>query len=80
MIQKMKRRKEHKSFRTKILLMAFAACPLLGPAYAATYNKDRVKFVQQTIRVAGKVVDANTNQALSNVSIYVNGKDRKSVV
>lgn len=74
MIQKMKRRKEHKSFRTKILLMAFAACPLLGPAYAATYNKDRVKFVQQTIRVAGKVVDANTNQALSNVSIYVNGK------
>ena len=63
-----------KPFQTKVLWLALMTSPFVGSAYASPYYNGGLLEVQQTLKITGKVVDANTNTALSNVTIQVNGQ------
>lgn len=67
-----------KPFQTKVLWLALMTSPFVGSAYASPYYNGGLLEVQQTLKITGKVVDANTNTALSNVTIQVNGQTAKA--
>src|SRR5690606_23255816 len=74
MLNKIKWRNGDKPFQTKLIWLALLSSPFVGTIHASTFNAENAFMVQQTIKVTGKVIDANDNQPLSNVSIQVNGK------
>src|SRR5690606_25887736 len=74
MLNKIKWRNGDKPFQTKLIWLALLSSPFVGTIHASAFNAEETFMVQQTIKVTGKVLDANDNQPLSNVSIQVNGK------
>ena len=74
MLNKITWRNGEKPIQTKILWLALMTSPFVGSAYASPYYNGGVLEVQQTLKITGKVVDASTNTALSNVTIQVNGR------
>lgn len=74
MLNKITWRNGEKPIQTKILWLALMTSPFVGSAYASPYYNGGVLEVQQTLKIIGKVVDAGTNTALSNVTIQINGR------
>lgn len=74
MLNKNTWRNGEKPIQTKILWLALMTSPFVGSVYASPYYNGGVLEVQQTLKISGKVVDAGTNTALSNVNIQVNGR------
>jgi len=74
MLNKIKWRNGDRPFQTKLIWLALLSSPFVGTIHASAFNAEETFLVQQTIKITGKVVDAGSNQPLSNVSIQVNGK------
>jgi TonB-linked SusC/RagA family outer membrane protein len=74
MLNKIKWRNGDKPFQTKLIWLALLSSPFVGSIHASEFSMEESIMAQQIIKLSGKVVNSNTKQPLSNVSIQVNGK------
>lgn len=74
MLNKIKWVNGNKPFQTKLIWLALIYSPFIGNVIANDVDINNSLTIQQTIKIGGKVIDAQTNQPISNVSILVNGR------
>ncbi|WP_159635411.1 SusC/RagA family TonB-linked outer membrane protein [Sphingobacterium composti Ten et al. 2007 non Yoo et al. 2007] len=74
MINNVKRWNGDNSFQRRVLWLALVTSPFVGSTFASENFIGKELFVQQSIKISGRVLDANSRQPLPNVTITVNGK------